>query len=318
MQKGLVSVIIPTYKRSDFLKRALESVFNQTYNDWEILIIDDNNPQSEFRKDTEEFMREYVNNPKVKYIKHKENLGGALARNTGIKHASGEYIAFLDDDDEFLPTKLEKQVEMFQSSTFKNLGLVYCLSKKVDHNGKLISKSIVKEKGNAIKYHLLRNITPCPSILVRKSVLEEVKGFRKLIMGQEYDLTLRILAKGYEVDFVDEILVVFHIHNEERISTDLKKIEGLKKLYELKEQHFHLLTKKEKSKVINLYYLNVFQTYMMMRKRRNAAKFLIKAIKQDILNIKNYMELLSFLIGYRNVLKLKRVIHKRSSNENSN
>src|SRR5690625_1857772 len=124
-KQPLVSVIIPTYKRPRMLTRALKSVLMQTYKNIEVIIVDDNDENSEYRKQTINFMKEYKSNPIIKYIKHKKNKGGSEARNTGIYKATGKYISFLDDDDEYMPTKIEKQVKKFKESNEANLGFVY-------------------------------------------------------------------------------------------------------------------------------------------------------------------------------------------------
>ena len=126
MEEELVSVIIPTYKRYDVLSRAIDSALNQTYNNIEIIVIDDNKKESEFRKKTEETMKKYENNSKVKYIKNEKNLGGAETRNVGVKNANGEFIAFLDDDDEFVNDKIEKQMKHYKKIESKKIGLIYC------------------------------------------------------------------------------------------------------------------------------------------------------------------------------------------------
>src|SRR5690625_2563800 len=97
----LVSVIIPTYKRPHMLARAIESVLNQTYINIEIIIVDDNSIESSYRKETIEFMRRYSEYNNILYVKHKENKGGSVARNTGIAIAKGKFVTFLDDDDEY-------------------------------------------------------------------------------------------------------------------------------------------------------------------------------------------------------------------------
>ena len=103
-----VSVVIPTYKRSEFLLRALESVLNQTWTDIEAVIVDDNGEGSEFRAATQRSLDEhYAADPRVKRVLNAKNMGGALARNEGIAAATGEYITFLDDDDIFLPEKVQ-------------------------------------------------------------------------------------------------------------------------------------------------------------------------------------------------------------------
>ena len=108
----MVSVIIPTYKSPSTLTRAVDSVLQQQgYYDYELVIVDDNSPESVERKETEQVMAKYTTNSKVKYIKQSRNLNGAVARNRGVKESQGELICFLDDDDIFLPMKLSKQVQ---------------------------------------------------------------------------------------------------------------------------------------------------------------------------------------------------------------
>ncbi|MDP3388286.1 MAG: glycosyltransferase family 2 protein [Eubacteriales bacterium] len=88
----LVSVLIPTYKSTSSLKMSVESVLSQTYENYEIIVIDDNNPDTEYRRRTEAIMDRYIHNPKIMYIKHSKNKNGAAARNTGFKNSKGELI----------------------------------------------------------------------------------------------------------------------------------------------------------------------------------------------------------------------------------
>jgi glycosyltransferase involved in cell wall biosynthesis len=104
-QNPCVSVIIPTYNRAEMLIRAIRSVLKQTYEDYEIIVVDDGSTD-----DTAKVMKAYEND-KFKYIRYSLNKGGAFARNLGLDSSRGKYIAFLDSDDEWLPTKLEKQTK---------------------------------------------------------------------------------------------------------------------------------------------------------------------------------------------------------------
>ena len=102
MIEGLVSVIIPTFQRAKYIERAIDSVLNQTYKNFEIIVVDDNDQESEARKEMIKRMDKYSSDSRIIYIKHEKNKNGAAARNTGINVAKGEYITFLDDDDYFL------------------------------------------------------------------------------------------------------------------------------------------------------------------------------------------------------------------------
>ena len=97
--KPLVSVIIPTYKRSKSLNRAIDSVLSQTYPNIEIIVVDDNGKGSKYQIETEKSLENYIKTDKIKYITHDVNRNGSAARNTGFKHSMGEYINFLDDGD---------------------------------------------------------------------------------------------------------------------------------------------------------------------------------------------------------------------------
>jgi len=122
---NLVTVVIPTYKRANQLKRAIDSCLSQTYSNIEIVVVDDNSPETEYRKATEKVMHLYGDNKKIKYIQHDKNRNGAAARNTGLANAFGKYITFVDDDDILYREKLAKQVGILDKSDIK-IGAVTC------------------------------------------------------------------------------------------------------------------------------------------------------------------------------------------------
>ena len=101
MKQDKVSIIIPTYGGSESLLKSVDSVLLQDYSEFEIIVVDDNDPDTDARKKTELLMGKYTNDPRVKYIKHERNKNGSAARNTGFIESEGEYICLLDDDDFF-------------------------------------------------------------------------------------------------------------------------------------------------------------------------------------------------------------------------
>ena len=131
MIKPFVSIIIPTFNRSKYLKRAISSALNQTYEKIEIIIIDDNSDD-----ETDSVVRDFKDE-RIKYYKNNKNKGPTFSRNKGIRLSKGEYITFLDDDDELLPRKIELQINKFKESEIKNLGVVTCdvYFKQRDING---------------------------------------------------------------------------------------------------------------------------------------------------------------------------------------
>lgn len=258
--KNFISVVIPTYKRSDKLKDAIASVLNQTYQNFEIVVVDDNDPNTEYRKATEKFMESYKSNKKVRYVRMKKNGGGAAARNFGIKESKGEYIAFLDDDDIFMPEKLEHQLKFMLDN---KLDASFCNENVLYTDGTLRYKKDYKgfKKENALKYHLTELIVGTQTFMYKKSVLEAINGFDIVPSGQEYILMYKTLINGYKVDHIDEDLVNIYVHKGARISTSNKKIVGEKQLYELKKKHFDILNFKERQRVRYEWYVNCYRFY---------------------------------------------------------
>lgn len=198
-----ISVIIPSYNSRGGLARSIDSALNQTFQDIEIIVVDDNDPDTPARHNTEVIMDAYIDNSKVVYLKHKKNKNGAAARNTGIRAAKGEYIAFLDDDDEWLPEKLEKQLAYIQSHP--QYDCVYCLSSL---NGK--KEYIIPFEGNAI-LPLLMNRTKMftPSLMFTKTSLLAIGGFDESFRRhQDYELLVKYFAKGYKICCLREVLTV--------------------------------------------------------------------------------------------------------------
>lgn len=202
MENPIISVIIPTYNREKLIMDSIDSVLNQTFQDFEILIIDDVSTDN-----TEQLIKD-LNNEKIRYYKLDKNGGQCIARNYGIKKARGKYIAFLDSDDRWLPEKLEKQLECFKNGSEK-LGCVYAYGYEKD----VIRDTIFLTnepyyRGDLHEKFLDRFCPPTPSLfMVKKEALEKVNGFdEKLITFVDLDLWLRI-SKYYEFDYVNEPLI---------------------------------------------------------------------------------------------------------------
>ena len=217
----LVSVIIATYKRPKYLIRAINSVLNQTYKNIEIIVIDDNNENDEFRKLTENVLKKLIDENKIIYIKHKYNKGCPASRNTGIKNAKGEFISFLDDDDEYLPTKTDLQLKIFQNKK-DEIGLVYGAYIRKDLN--LNKESLIepKFKGN-VNFVLGLNKIGSPSIVMcKKSAIIKIGGFDETLPYKEdIDFFFR-LSEYYNFDYTREVVVKYYIHSNERLSFSYK------------------------------------------------------------------------------------------------
>lgn len=221
----IVSVILPTYNRASLLPRAIQSVLNQTYKNFELIIIDDHSNDN-----TDKVVKEFKDN-RVRYIRHKENKGAAAARNTGIRLAKGKYIAFQDSDDEWLPKKLERQIIIFENLSPK-YGVVYSGYWRISKEQKtyLPSIDINKKEGNIHKSLLNTSFVPMVTVICRKGYFKKAGLFdEKLPRLQDWELCLRI-SKRYKFKFIDEPLVVVYHQSTNSISNN---IDALIEAYEL-------------------------------------------------------------------------------------
>lgn len=244
-----VSVVIPTYQReTKYLLRAIESIENQTYKNIEIVIVDDNSPDSEYRHKVMAFMKQYENDSNFIYIVNPKNMGGSQARNNGINAATGDFITFLDDDDEYLPEKVKKQLEFMLKNnsdmSFTDLKLVNDNKVVVDYREYSSLKKF--DKSTLLKYHIMRHLTGTPTFMYRAEKLIQIGGFEDAKMGQEFYLMLKSIENGLKIYYLNDCDVIAYRHNDGGISHGRNKIDGENALYNFKKKYFHVFTKREK------------------------------------------------------------------------
>ena len=260
-----ISVVIPTYNRYDFLKRALASVYAQTYQPQEIIIVDDGSTDN-----TKNIQKDF---PNIIYI-YQKNGGVSSARNLGITNSTCNWIAFLDSDDEWLEEKLATQVKFHKSNT--DILMSYTDEKwirdskeiKIPKKFKKIGKDIFKEN---LEYC---NLAPS-SVMLHKNLLNEVGNFdEELEVCEDYDLWLRITSR-YDVSLINKKLIKKYAGHEEQLSfkhwgMDRFRVTSLEKLLKLNISNV-------KKKIINK---TLVKKYDLLLKG---------AIKYDkIRDIKNY------------------------------
>ena len=212
----MVSVIIPAYNRSHLVTRAIQSVLNQTYKDFEVIVVDDGSTD-----DTKEAIANF-HNEKIRYLRHEKNKGGSAARNTGIKAARGEYIAFLDSDDEWVPEKLEKQIQKIKQSP-KKVGVIYCGHILVSDKSKRVLRRVKPTlRGNVHAVSFQQGLLGGGSKpLIRKECFQKSGLYDETLPAlQDADMYVR-LSEYYEFDFVPECLAIHHVH-EGKLSTHLE------------------------------------------------------------------------------------------------
>ena len=245
----MVSVVITTCGREpEILRRAMDSVQNQTYNDWEMIVVDDSSSEYPLRDAVKKMVEEFSSVQKtdashcVRYIAHEVNQGAGIARNTGMAAAIGEYIAYLDDDDEWLPEKLALQVQKAEECGNK-VALIYCGALvKTDATNRVVLRKQEYYRGNIFDSLILENYIGSTSFpLIRTECLRKIGGFdASMQSAEDADVWLR-LAAHYEMDYVKEPLVCYHIHEGVRISTNIsKRIAGMERLNQKNQEYLSL------------------------------------------------------------------------------
>jgi len=229
MFKPRVSIIMPTYNRLHLIGNAIRSILNQTYKDFELIVVDDC-PE----KRAEEVVKKFKDK-RIIYVKHEQQKGGAAARNTGIRIARGDFIGFIDDDDEWLPKKLEIQMKKFKN-TSNDVGFCFSAVRNILEDREKNSKV---PEGIADYYELaLRRFKGFLTItlIIKKFVFDKVGLFDETLPShQEPDLIIRI-ARRYKGLGINKPLARLNLTAHDQIGRNLKKrIKGreiiLKKYY---------------------------------------------------------------------------------------
>jgi len=246
----VVSIIIPTYKRSwEYVSRSVSSVQKQTYKNIEIIVVDDSPESYEQRSEIRNKMMDLMHSDtRIKYLINEKNLGGSLARNRGIEAAIGEYITFLDDDDEYLLDKVAHQVAFMKENdcdlAFEDMTMYNTKGDVVDVRDYKDIKSFDNEY--LLHYHLMRHMTGTPTFMFRTSKLREIGGFEDAKMGQEFYLMLKSIKAGLSIRYYPICDVRIYKHPDGGITSGKNKINGENALYNFKKTFFPQLNAREK------------------------------------------------------------------------
>lgn len=209
MSKPAVSVVVPTRNRADLLPVAIRSALGQTFSDLEIIIVDDASEDA-----TPEVAARFAD-PRIRSLRLSTRSGGAAARNAGIRAAHAEVIAFLDDDDEWLPEKTALQLDLLRGSAAE-VGAVYSSYTVVERaTGRVLGRKAAQRRGDLSADLLERNVIGgTSSVIVRRHCLERVGLFdERLPSFQDYDLWIRLSGDSL-FDFVERDLLRYYVHGE--------------------------------------------------------------------------------------------------------
>lgn len=283
-----ISVIIPTYGTPIFLEKSIQSVLNQTFKDLELIIVDDNNPETEARQKTEELVERYVHlGNRIIYIKHEKNKNGAVARNTGFAIAKGKYISLLDSDDEYMSDRLQKCYDLMEHAS-DNIAGVYtgCEFRK---GGKVyhIEKDI--KPGNFLVDTLACTFMFCTgsNIFVKKSVIDELNGFDDTFLRhQDYEFLVRLFLK-YDLLAIPEVLVIKN--NENFNAPNLEKTISIKKQYLTKfNDIISSLSQSDQNKIFHSQNIGIAEVAMSHNKYKEANVYYKKASKYQPLTLREW------------------------------
>lgn len=284
----MVSVIIPTYNRAHLIKQSVESVLKQSYQNFEIIIVDDGS-----KDNTEEIIKQ-INDSRIRYIKHTVNKGASAARNTGIREAKGKYIAFQDSDDLWLPEKLEKQIERIEK-TENHIGAVFGGYWIINQNGekRYFPEQSIND-GNIFYTLLQGNVVGMPVVMIKKECFEKSGYFNETLPAlEDWELLLRI-SKDFEFLYINEPLVVVH-ETENSISMNMKNtVFAWRYIFEL---YFDTIS--ENKATLALHYYTLGKYLIRSGDFSEGKKLIFKAFSIFPKNVKYIIESFLLLMGKR-------------------
>ena len=291
-----LSAIITTYKRDvKILERALLSIINQTYNDIEIIIVNDYPEECDNNINIIKMIEEYKKNNNINYFVMDKNGGACKARNYGLSKATGKYVAFLDDDDEWLPNKAKVMIDYLEKNS--DVKMVYSNANMyfVKKNKSIPFNKEKMPSGNIYK-------DSCSFPLFVKEELTKINGYNELMpASQDWELYLRF-SKDNKIHYIDEILTKFYIHENDRISKKLeKRRKGVEMIYDEFKEEFEADKKLKQMYIFNR--INIELDDLNFKKSIKLWKEAVKVTPFSI--IKNSRQLIK--IVYRCTFRIKNI-----------
>lgn len=225
-----ISVLIPAYNREKYIEECVQSVLNQTFSDFEVIIINDASTD----KTAEISKKICEKDPRVKLINHKENKLRSGALNTGIENSKGEYICFLDSDDIYLPSKLESQINFLEKN--KEVDGVYgdYIYFKEGEEGERVITAILDVgyvKDHLVRIHngedippMIKGWIPSCSALIRSYVFDKISFDEKLTNMEDFDMWLQILGAGFQMVRIPELTYKYRGHDNQKSGNSEKMI----------------------------------------------------------------------------------------------
>ena len=251
MSNFTVSVVVATYRRDVSLKNALISLSTQTHNDFEVVVVDDND-NAEWNEKVSSIIDDVKKaNPHLNicHIINNPNQGSAKSRNIGINKAQGEYVTFLDDDDVYLPKKIENQYkEMIKTNSDFSITDLELYNEKDKLIENRTRNYLVNAKDDELlKYHLMHHITGTDTMMFKREYLVKIGGFDPIDVGDEFYLMQKAILGGGTFCYLPQCHVKAYVHTGEvGLSNGKGKIDGENRLYEFKKNYFDEIDSKSR------------------------------------------------------------------------
>lgn len=308
--KPKVSVVIPAYNAAQYICETIDSVLSQTYKDYEIIVVDDGSTDN-----TKEILQPHMG--KIRYM-YKENGGPASARNVGIKNAQGEYIAFLDSDDLWLPEKLEKQVRYFEE--YPEVGLVFtdCIrfNEKGSEERHNLKKGLISD--DMFVNIWWENLIPNLTVMVRKSCFEKVGVFdesKQIVSVEDREMWLRI-AREYRVGYLEEALAKYRIRQNGlmRSNIDRSRTAGriiIDKYWKYVERRGY--SRKLLHRRLYEFYFDYGFCHFYVGNLQDARKPLLRALKYNPMSFETIVYYLATFLNHGQVELIRKIKDKMFS-----
>lgn len=316
----LVSVVIPTYKGAAKLARAIDSVVNSTYKNIELIIVDDNDPNTDERYNTEKIVESYKLN-KLKYLKHEKNMNGSVARNTGIRNAEGKYVTFLDDDDYLLPERIEKSIKALKENNKNAFFSAVCVV-RAGYDYKIVSLPNEITSKDILLNDLI--IGTGSNLFLEKELVDSLNGFDESFERyQDREFLIRLCQKA-KILISKDVLIVKSMNGQNNIPNVYKMKSVEEKFLRKFEAEYNNLEEKDKVRYINKKNHRMFElaleskdkkeieeTYSILRKSKELTLYEIAGYwleKNKYIDEKKIKKIMVYLSRkMRNVISMRKV-----------
>ena len=298
-----VTAVITTYKRPvNMLERALKSVINQTYKNMDIIVVNDYPEDENLVREIGEMIQSHIQERKIQYIVVEKNGGACKARNTALSVADCDYIAFLDDDDEWLPEKIEEQIS--EARRHPEAAIIYCNAyiQEDGNNKRSLRFDNEQPSGDIFSQMIAKNVVgSCTFPLIKAETMRNVNGFREDMPAlQDWELYLKIL-KQHSAGYIHKPLAVYYFYDGERISTNpQRRIDAYEKI------HAEFYDDIEKDKKAASYFYLMGTYFYSFKDRKTAFAYYVKGVKNDPTKIGRNVRDLLCMVG-RRLIKSKRI-----------